>query len=125
MKKNGQGLKGSSIVWKKAGKKVRGVFTTRPIKKGELIEVAPVVPLKAKNVPDDEAPDGHVLNWDETSRNRKYAMGMGYVMLYNHSDKPNIRLESDLGNDVVEVTALRNIKAGEELVWDYGVEIWF
>ena len=124
-KRNDYGLKGAHIVWKAVPKKGRGVFTTRNIKKGEIIEVSPVVTMKSKNVPKDEAPDGWVLDWDENNRNKKYALGLGYLMLYNHSAKPNIRLESDLEKNLITVFALRNIKAGEELAWNYGVEVWF
>lgn len=124
MKKN-QGLKGSHIVWKAAKGKGRGVFTTHTIKKGEVVEVAPVVPMKAKNVPDNEPPDGYVVDWDENDKNKKYGLVLGYVMLYNHSDTPNVWLESDLQKNIIRVIALRNIKAGEELAWDYGVEVWF
>jgi SET domain-containing protein len=57
-KRNNYGLKGAHIIWKAVPKKGRGVFTTRNIKKGEIIEVSPVVTMKSKNVPKDEAPDG-------------------------------------------------------------------
>ncbi|MCC7305149.1 MAG: SET domain-containing protein-lysine N-methyltransferase [Alphaproteobacteria bacterium] len=119
------GLMGSHIVWTQVPRKGRGVFATRKIKKGEIVEVAPVVPVSKKNVPDDEAPDGWVLDWDEDKPGKEYAMAMGYIMLYNHSEDPNIELESDLAENTVTVVAIRDIRAGEELAWDYGCEIWF
>jgi SET domain-containing protein len=120
------GLLGSHIVWKPVPKKGRGVFTTRPIKKGEVIEVAPVIPVGKNSVPKNgDPPDGYLLEWNDKKKGAEYAMVLGYVMLYNHSSQPNINLESDLGGKSITVTALRPIKAGEELMWDYHCEIWF
>jgi SET domain-containing protein len=123
--KKQQGMTGSPIVWQRVPGKGRGVFTVKAIRKGALIEVAPVVPIGRKSVPEGAPPDGYVLEWDEKKKGREYAMVLGYVMLYNHSGQPNIFLESDLANETVTVTALRDIKAGEELLWNYNCEIWF
>ncbi len=120
-----QGLSGSHIVWKSIPGKGRGVFTLRDIRKGEIIEIAPAVPVSKKHVPDDYAPDGYVLDWDEDTKGKEYAMGLGYIMLYNHSNKPNIELESDLTDNLFTVMAIRDIKIGEELCWDYGCDVWF
>ncbi len=116
----------SYLVWKRVAHKGRGVFTTRAIKKGEMIEVSPALPMAAKHVPEDETPDGWVLEWNLQKPSEKYALGLGYIMLYNHSSKPNIEIESDLRAKAFEVVALRDIKAGEELCWDYNCgDIWF
>jgi uncharacterized protein len=119
------GLSGANIVWKSIKGKGRGVFTTRNIRKGEIVEVAPALPMSKKHVPDDATPDGYVLDWDEDTKGQEYALGLGYIMLYNHSKTPNIELETDMEEETFTVTALRDIKAGEELLWDYGCDIWF
>jgi uncharacterized protein len=123
--KPGHGLLGADIVWRGIRGKGRGVFTNRDIFKGEIVEVAPVVPVSKKNIPEDEAPDGYVLDWDGDVKGQEYCMALGYIMLYNHSAEPNIELESDLTAKTITAMAIRNIKAGEELTWDYGCEIWF
>lgn len=120
-----QGLIGSNIVWKSVKGKGRGVFTNRDIRKGEIVEVAPAVPMAKKHVPDDATPDGYVLDWDEDKKGKEYALGLGYIMLYNHSKKPNIEIETDLEEMTFSVTALRDIKKDEELMWDYGIDVWF
>ena len=125
IEKNFKGLMGSNIQWKKIPGKGRGVFALKKIKKGAIVEIAPVTPMSKKNVPPSEAPDGLVIDWDGSKKGKEYAIVFGYVMLYNHSDEPNIELESDLGEMTITVTALRDIKAGEELAWDYGVDLWF
>lgn len=122
---NGYGLRGCPVIWNDVPGKGRGVFATQPIKKGEIIEVAPVVPVSKKHVPDGAPPDMYVLDWDEDVKGKEYAMALGYIMLYNHSPDANMELESDLEALTVTAVALRNIKAGEELTWDYGCELWF
>ncbi len=116
----------SHLVWKRVPHKGRGVFTTKAIKKGKIIEVSPVIIMASKNVPEDEAPDGWVLEWNDKKRSEAYALGLGYIMVYNHSSKPNIELEADMRAKTFEVKALRDIKAGEELCWDYNCgDVWF
>lgn len=118
---------GSDIVWRKiSDEKGRGVFATRAISKGEIIEVAPVVTVDKDNVVENgNAPDGYLLQWDEDTPGEEFAMPLGYVMLYNHSDKPTLEIESDLEEYTMTVTAARDIKVGEELTWNYACDIWF
>jgi SET domain-containing protein len=119
-----QGISGAHIGWKTTKGKGRGVFAGRRIRKGQLVEIAPVIPVAEKNMPEDEAPDGYFLSWHD-KEGQEYAMVLGYVMLYNHSGKPNIELEMDLRSRTMSVHALRDIKPGEELVWDYNCDLWF
>jgi uncharacterized protein len=119
------GIMGAHIGWKTTKGKGRGVFTGKPIRKGQLIEVAPVIPVAEKSFTENETPDGYLLSWSDTKKGQEYAMVLGYVMLYNHSSKPNIELEMDMRAKTMEVKALRNIRAGEELVWDYNCDLWF
>lgn len=117
---------GAAVAWRKIKGKGRGVFAVRRILKGEIVECAPVVPMAKKDIPDDgNVPDGYVLEWDEDDEDNAYALVLGYVMLYNHSARPNIELENDTENLTITVRALRDIRAGEELTWNYGCELWF
>lgn len=119
------GIHGASLGWKSMARKGRGVFARRDFKKGDVIEVAPVVPVAEENVPEDEFPDGYLLAWDEDTPGEEYAMALGYIMLYNHSAKPNMDLECDFEDETISAVASRRIKAGEELTWDYGCDLWF
>lgn len=121
-----KGMSGSHLVWRNVRRKGRGVFTTRALRKGEVIEISPAIPMAAKDVPAGAPPDGWVLEWNPKKRSEKYALGLGYIMLYNHSAQPNIRIDHDLRSKIFEVVALRAIEPWEELVWDYGCgEVWF
>lgn len=118
---------GAAVCWRHISEeKGRGVFALRDIRKGEVVETAPVVPVSKSNVVESgEAPDGYLLEWDGIYEDEEYCMPLGYVMLYNHSDTPNLHLEADYEAYTMSVTAMRDIKAGEELCWNYGCDIWF
>ena len=121
------GQEGSIMGWRDTGsEKGRGVFARQNIAKGEQIEIAPVIIVAEKDVPDDGgAPDGYLLDWEPEEEGREHCMALGYTMLYNHSKNGNLYLEND--HDAMTITsfAARDIKAGEELTWDYSCEIWF
>lgn len=117
---------GADIAWKTMrGDKGRGVFALRDIKKGTMIEKAPVIVVAYDDVPEGDAPDGYLLDWDPDTKGQEHAMVLGYIMLYNHSSKPTLYLENDYEEMTISSFAARDIKAGEELTWDYSCDIWF
>ena len=120
-------IAGAMLMWKDTGAgKGRGVFTLRDFKEGEIIEVAPVIPVSKRSVIESgEAPDGYLLDWDGNYEDEEYCMPLGYIMLYNHSDTPNIKLDQDFDAYSMTAIALRDIKKGEELCWNYNCDIWF
>jgi SET domain-containing protein len=104
--------------------KGRGVVCNRLLKKGTLLEVAPII----KMTKDDKIPDACILSnypfeWDEAPYERAFVIGI--IALLNHSSDPNCWTECDIENDVFRVRALKDIPAGTELVHDYGVDPWF
>jgi SET domain-containing protein len=52
-------------------------------------------------------------------------MGCGLLMIYNHSDEPNIEFRDGPEPESMSVFAIRDVAAGEELMYDYGVPLWF
>ena len=107
--------------------KGRGMFALRDFKKGEILETAPVIPVAKENVVESgEAPDGYLLDWDGNYENEEYCMPLGYIMMYNHSKEPNIMLDQDYEKYTMQAIAIRDIRKGEELCWDYNIdELWF
>lgn len=104
--------------------KGRGIITTEAIRKGAVIEAAPVIRLRKKDRPTARSVLSHYpFEWDEPPY--VVAFALGYVGLLNHSDEPNCRIEVDYDDQVLRVFARRNIKAGEELMHNYGVDPWF
>lgn len=120
-------MRGAKIGWRETGdERGRGVFALEDISKGELIEAAPVIVVAAKDVPESGgAPDGYLLDWEPEEEGQEHCMPLGYIMLYNHSKNPTLYLENDSDELTISSFALRDIKAGEELTWDYSCEIWF
>lgn len=120
-------MTGARIGWRQISEeKGRGVFALRDFKAGEKLEIAPVVPVSKESVVENgDAPDGYLLEWDGNYEDEEYCMPLGYVMMYNHADEPNIHMDPDYDAYTMTVVALRDIKAGEELCWNYGCELWF
>ena len=101
-----------------------GVFTRKKIKKYHLIQEAPFV-----SFPDSEAEGADILYryFHETNHIDEHVydtiIGFGFASLYNHSsDDHNIAFYIDVPNRCMCHYALRTIKAGEELLLDYGVD---
>lgn len=116
----------AAINWREVEGKGRGIFTRRLIHKGEVIETSPVVTVAKSAIPEEGgAPDGYVLEWRDDEPEEAYALVLGYIMFYNHGENPNVHLESDFENNVVTVTALRDIQPDEEITWNYDCELWF
>ncbi|HEY7945416.1 MAG TPA: SET domain-containing protein-lysine N-methyltransferase [Casimicrobiaceae bacterium] len=108
--------------------KGRGVVATAPIAKGEVVERSPVLPIALR---DSECPalNDYSMAWGETLERcepgTECAVGLGYLMLYNHSATPNLTIERHFADNEMSMRALRDIVPGEELTYDYGVPLWF
>ena len=100
-----------------------GVFATRKIAKGAIIERCPYIVIDD----DDVAEANRLQDYLFTSPDEEgdYLCVLGYGMVYNHSDSPNAEWEID-DDDIrfVRFTALREIKKGEEILHSYGQEYW-
>ncbi len=54
-----------------------------------------------------------------------YLCVLGYGMIYNHGTPPNAEWQiADDDNRFIEFTALQNIRAGDEILHDYGEDYW-
>jgi SET domain-containing protein len=118
--------KGRRIQVRKSGVHGKGVYAARPIKKGEtIIEYV-----------------GEVITWDEALRRHPHdpsdpnhtfyfhidegrvidaKFGGNASRWINHACAPNCEADDD--GERVFIKALRNIKPGEELFYDYGLVI--
>jgi len=104
----------------------KGVFALVPIKKGELIleytgEVITWTEALRRHPHDPSQPD-HTFYFhlsDELVIDGK--VGGNASKWINHSCAPNVEADDESGQ--VYLMALRNIKAGDELFFDYGLVI--
>jgi SET domain-containing protein len=118
--KKEQLVKNDFLIVSNAGHKGRGVFTSKVLKKGDLIELCPVIELTRK---EHQQLVGHILEnytfvWN--SRKKSVALLLGFGSLYNHSKKSNADYNINSKTGMMEFTALKTIKAGEEITIDYG-----
>jgi len=93
----------------------RGVFAARSFKEGDIIEIAPLITITRNTEAVQHTELRHYVfaGYDDNTT----VIALGYASLYNHSDKENAEFETL--NDVVIVTAMRNIKKGDEIFVDY------
>ncbi|MBC8045519.1 MAG: SET domain-containing protein-lysine N-methyltransferase [Fimbriimonadaceae bacterium] len=102
--------------------KGRGVFTNKRIKKGQVIELCPMIVFGAKDR--DQINDTflyeYYFEWGHSTK--KGALAMGYGSIYNHSYHPNAKYNPDFDLNILEFEAIRNIEAGEEITVNYNLD---
>ena len=98
---------------------IRCVLADADIKKGEIIEEAPVIiiPKNEMNCIEKTVLTHYEFVWNE--KTGEEAIILGYGMIYNHSFEPNIKFEPDYKKKMMIFTALCDIKKGEELCSNY------
>lgn len=116
------------------GVRGRGVVAEAPIRQGELIERSPVivVPTEDRRAVDGSSVGNYIFMWehgttgeDIYSQEGRVAVVLGYASLVNHSHEPNCRVFRYIEGQALDLFALRDIAAGEELTFDYGMTLWF
>lgn len=102
------------------------MFTTRAVRAGQVLEVAPVlvVPEAERSSLERTRLREHVWEWDGG-----VAVGLGLISLVNHGVPGNARWESDVDAGELWLTAERDLPAGTEVLVDYTlggeIELWF
>jgi SET domain-containing protein len=114
--------------------KGRGVYTSIPISKGDIIESAPVIVFDDKDrqlLHKTLLHDYYFLWESEGDQEYEAAVALGYGSLYNHSKEPNTEFIPVFDEKVIEFVAIRDIEAGEEILIEYdeggnsAFELWF
>jgi SET domain-containing protein len=117
---------GRRIQVRRSGVHGKGVFALRPIRKGEI-----VIEYKGERItwkqalkrhPHDPKDPDHTFYFHiDDSQVIDAKFGGNAARWINHSCNPNC--ESDIVGDRVYIKALRAIRPGEELFYDYGLVI--
>lgn len=102
----------------------RGVFATRDIRRGSLLEACPVLVGDEDDL--NRALHGYPFEWGPSQS----AIALGYGSFLNHSFAPNATHREFINREEMRVYALRDIKAGEEVTIDYvsggdPEDLWF
>ncbi len=111
--------------------KGRGVFTRRPIKRAKIIERSPVIVMNAEQrvLLDKTLLHDYIFEWGINKD--QCCMALGYISIYNHSYTSNCEYFMDYDEGCIEIKAVREIDAGEELTinyngdWNNGKKVWF
>jgi len=97
----------------------RGVFATRSIKKGEIIEVCPFIDI----------PDHDLENLSQSmlitytffygEKKEKLLIALGFGSLYNHSYSPNAKYSINEADQTIRFIAKKTICKDSEITFDY------
>lgn len=107
-----------AIEFRKTENKGTGVFALKDFTRGEVIEICPVIILSKK---DTLLADRTILEeytYPFISQ-RQRAVVLGYGALYNHSYNSNADWIQDKENKQMKYIAVKDIKAGEEILVNY------
>lgn len=97
----------------------RGVFANKDFKKGEIIEVCPLITDYKKNFSNSKIAD---YTFKSKFKSDQEVIVFGMCSMYNHSNKFNVHHTQDPENMIYK--AARDIKNGEELYVSYGADYW-
>jgi SET domain-containing protein len=120
---------GRRIQVRRSGIHGKGVFALRDIAEGETVieYVGEIITWKQadKRAPSDPDDENHTFFFSIADGKRVIDANVGgnAARWINHSCDPNCESDEDDETERVFIKALRNIKAGEELYYDYGLVI--
>ncbi len=111
--------------------KGRGVFTSKEISEGDLIEVCPVIVISKAELPilHKTILHDYYFLWGEEMTD--CAIALGYGSLYNHAVHPNANFILDIENMTIDIIAITSLNAGDEILINYHGEpgdaekLWF
>ena len=101
--------------------KTNGLFASKDFKKGETVEVCPVLKI-------DKKINNNTINeyiFKSNNDKKHNLLAMGYCGLINHSKKDiNVKWYVSKNNKTIRFYCIKNIKKGEELLTNYGDNYW-
>ncbi|KAH8928408.1 cytidine deaminase-like protein [Atractiella rhizophila] len=105
-------------------KKGRGVFARQALKKGTVVELAPVLVFSKdayqKMKADDNLLKDYVFSWGKMG---EMALSLGLGSLFNHDTSPNVTYELLREKKVIRYTTCKDVEKGEELCIFYGAHV--
>jgi len=109
----------------------RGVYCPQDLSAGQLIEVAPVIRLPAKDLDRIHATTLHDYYFIWGEEDQQVGIVLGYGSLYNHDPSPNAEYVPDFNRDVLTFYTLKEIPANTEITVNYNgtpsvaKKLWF
>ncbi|WEK38440.1 MAG: SET domain-containing protein [Candidatus Pseudobacter hemicellulosilyticus] len=113
-----------------SGEMGRGVYTAKKLPSGTVIEISPVIVLPPADRPviDQTLLHDYIFEWGEAGQS---CVALGYISMYNHSYASNCTYDMDYESQLMTITTVRAVKAGEELFinyngdWNNEKPLWF
>lgn len=97
--------------------KGQGIFADEDIEKGELIEIVPLLLMPMAEFELIKKTKLYYYFFEYADEH--FAIALGYGSLYNHSYNPNARYLYSYKNKQLRIKAIKNIKKGEEIYFNY------
>lgn len=95
----------------------RGVFASKSIASGEIIERCPVIEVPLTD-PSNDDENGLLVNY-YFYFGEGLGLALGFGSIYNHSYQPNATYRPKPDEGVIEFTAIRAIPEGGEITTNY------
>lgn len=105
------------IILKQTDSMGQGVFANKDFKKGETIEIVPLLLLPMQDFEHIKKTKLYYYFFEYT--NSHFAIALGHGSLYNHSYTPNARYLYNFKNKQFKIKAIKDIKEGEEIFINY------
>lgn len=100
----------------------RGVFTTKDIKRGRVIETCPCIVWDRQDENQIQSTLLRFYVFEGIMFTGASVLALGFGSLYNHSKEPNARYKYDSKRRVMVIRATKNIKSGEQILINYGYD---
>lgn len=94
----------------------RGVFASKDIKAGKIIEVAPILVLEFSDFIDTR---WNLLFEYYFWMDDYVALALGFASLYNHAKDANCKYELNRTDKTITFTAIKDIKKDSEIYFNY------
>jgi hypothetical protein len=109
----------------------RGVFTSKNLASGSLIEISPVIVMSSEEriILDQTLLHDYIFLWGKEEA--QCCLALGYVSIYNHNYLSNAEYEMDFETYTIRIKTVRDIKKGEEIfinyngTWNDAKPVWF
>lgn len=97
----------------------RGVFATKNIKKNTVVNISETLVVKKTDIRSKSILFDYFYELDDDN----FLLAIGFGSLLNHSKNPNIEFKTIKKNKrfLLEYRSIRNIKKGEQILFDYGM----
>ncbi|EIW72695.1 hypothetical protein TREMEDRAFT_41927 [Tremella mesenterica DSM 1558] len=106
----------------------RGIFATRDIVVGTVLEKSPVLVLSMKEWEEGKMNSSLLGEYAFSWNNGGMAIGLGMASLFNHSSTPNVNYIRSFPESTITFSTSRPVKEGDELCICYNADeskLWF